>query len=293
MYKKKNVILLVALVCSVAALLFSVIALASKESRAEATSLERQLFALQEQVNALTAQLDGVAEETGLADWNLSATAWKDGSGADVTLTAVPVVCPEGTKVQFLVKLDEEEVVRRECTQSDSGFNATVSLTAADGYSYYCVLQSAEGGREEIPLATPSIPTEEALVSLKSSLSAYGVMTVEAWEQTKDGELLLQSGNVELQIPLLPVENMAVTGVALVLKLDGAEIGRWTAESIPAMENGRVELPVKDVRFPLPELSAENSLELILEAQFSDGQSITAPAAVWFPGEDGLSVIVG
>lgn len=293
MYKKKNIILVVALVCSIVALLFSLIALASKESRAEAASLERQLFALQEQVNALTAQLDGVAEETGLADWNLSATAWADGSGADVTLTALPVVCPEGTDVLFLVKLDGSEVISKECAQSDAGFTATVSLTAADGYGYYCVLRSDNGAEEEIPLATPDIPTEEALVTLKNSLNAYGMMTIDAWKQTESGELVIESGNVELQLPALPVDGMTVNAVALLLKLDGVEIDRWAAESIPASESDRLTLRIENVSFSLPELTAENSLELILEAGFSDGQIVTVPAAVWFPGEEGLSVIVG
>lgn len=293
MYKKKNLIQTLTLICAAAALLLSVLSLILSPSREDYKALAQQLLALQAQVDSLTAQLDGVAEESGLADWNLAAAPWADGTGADISLTALPVVCPEGTRLRFLVKLGGQEAASTDCVQTDAGFTATVSLPAADGYGYYCLLLSPDGGELEVPLTTPEMPRDENLVQLKSSLSAFGMLTVEDWEETEDGELIIRSGCVEVQFPLIGTDASSVRSAALVLLLDGEEVSRAPVNGLPEPTDGRSELTVRDIAFPIPEMASGSSLELQLEVTFPDGQVISSPAAVWYPGDEGLYVIVG
>lgn len=295
MYKKKNLLPVLSLACALIALVLSVIALlsggAGPDRSYENPALEQQVQALQAQVDALTAQLEGVAADTGLADWNLSAAAWADGAGADVTLTILPEAYTEGMELVFRVELDGQEAARETCTREEGGFTATVSLPAADGYGYYCLLLSPDGGEQQLCLTSPENPTDEHLVALQSSLSAYCIMTVEDWKEA-DGELVISSGAVEVQLPLIG-GGSAIESAHLILTLNGEETGRVVLNDLPDAPVAQAFLSVSDVRFPIPEMSGQDYLELTLEVTLPGGQTISAPAAGWYPGADGLNIIVG
>ena len=176
MSDKKNTILSVlALVCALAALALSLWntfrpgpdqSLENPALEEQVTRLQSRVDDLESQVESLSTRLDAVAMGDGLANWSLDAVPNSDGTGADVTLTALPAAPEEGLTVQFSIRLQGREVANVPCEQTDSGFTATASLEAADGYSYYCILLGADGSRRQFALFTPENPVEDLPVYL-------------------------------------------------------------------------------------------------------------------------------
>lgn len=296
MYKKNSPLPVVSLVCSVLALIVSVIALLSggpgADQSNEYPALEQQIVDLQYQVDALTAQLEGISQQSALADWNLSALAWEDGTGADVTLTAMPG--SSDLTAAFCVKLDGQEVANVACTAEGGVLTATASLPAADGYSYYCILTGADGSRQQLALSTPENPVAYGPVFLQSSLGAYCNLTVDGWETLGKDALSLTSAHVEVQLPLVGSgDETVITTAELVLYHNGEAIARLPIEPVPGQTEGCLELTVTDAGFPLPQMAEEDSLELTLEVTLSNGQTLTTPGANWYRSGEELNMVVG
>lgn len=297
MYRKKNLLSVIALVCALIALVLSVIAMlpgrTGPDQSYENPALEQQVQELQAQVAALNARLEAMETVPGLADWNLAASAWEDGAGADVTLTALPDTGSDGMQLTFRVLLEGREVAAQNCTEEDGAFTATVSLPAEDGYGYYCELVSPDGSRRQIPLTTPENPTDEHLIYLHSSLNAYCILTINQWS-AEGSELVISQGHIEVQLPLVgSFGDTAAEKAELILLHGGSEIGRTELEGLTTPVGGRMELTLADLSFPIPELQDEDYLELILEVTLTDGQTITAPGAGWYQSGDGLTMVVG
>ena len=303
MSDKKNTILSVlALVLALAALAVSLLnAFAPGPDRAyenpaleeQVNQLQSQVDALQSRLDALSTRLDAVAMGDGLANWSLDAVPRADGTGADVTLTALPAAPEEGLTVQFSVRLQGREVANVPCQQTESGFTATVSLDAADGYSYYCIFLGADGSRRQFALSTPENPVADLPVYLETSLASYCNMMVDSW--LDDGSAItLTSAYIQVQLPRLSAEGeLTAEKAQLVLYRNSEEVSRTDITLQPGEAPGSYELEISDQTVPLPELEEDDYLDLWLEVTLSDGRTLSTAGAGWFSSPDGLFLVVG
>lgn len=303
MSEKKNTILSVlALVCAVAALAVSLWnafrpgpdqSLENPALEEQVTRLQSRVDDLESQVDSLSTRLDAVAMGDGLANWSLDAVPYPDGTGADVTLTALPAAPEEGLTVQFSVRLQGREVANVPCEQTDSGFTATASLEAADGYSYYCILLGTDGSRRQFALSTPENPVEDLPVYLESSLASYCNMMVDSW--LDDGSAVtLTSAYVQVQLPRLSAQGVLTAKKAqLVLYRNSQEVSRTDITLQPGEAAGSYEMELSDQTLPLPEMAEDDYLDLWLEVTLSDGRTLSTAGASWFNSPDGLFLVVG
>lgn len=301
MSEKKNAILsILALVCAAAALAVSLLntfrpGLAQSQSPAleQDARLQSRVEELQSQLDAVSARLDAVAMGDGLANWRLDAAPWGDGTGADVTLTALPAAPEEGLTVQFSVRIQGREVANVPCEKTEAGFTATASLEAADGYSYYCIFLGADGSRRQFALSTPENPVADLPVYLESSMASYCNMIVDSW--LDDGStVILTSAYIQAQLPRLSTAGALTAEKAqLVLYCNSKEASRTDITLLDGETAGSYELEISDLAIALPALAEDDYLDLWLEIKLSDGQTLSTAGASWFNGPDGLFLVVG
>ena len=255
--------------------------------------LEQENAALKAQLDSITAELDTVKQLSALQDWSLTASAWTDGNGATVTFTAVPVTYLEGQRAALSVRMGDLEAESTNCVWDGSAFSGSVELSAADGYSYYCILTSADGPQEEIALNTPDHPTNELLVYLGSNLTAYANLVVENW--ASDGKALsIHSGYVQAQMPRLTAGGeTTVSKAALVLQLNGKEVERQNLELSEGEGDNSYELALSDIRFAMPDMEDEYQLDLALELVLSSGNTIQTIGGSWYSSNGDLVLVVG
>lgn len=297
MSEKKNILSVLALILAVLALALSVVGLLPGEQEPDLSygnpEMEQQIADLQAQVDQLTAQLEGLARNAGIAEWTLTAAAWEDGTGADVTLSARPAVYEEGMEAVFSVRLEGEEVAHIDCGAENEVFTATAQLPGADGYSYYCILIRADGSREQFALSTPENPVEDIPVYLGDSLTSYCNMIVDGWLDTQE-KVTLTSGYVQVQLPRLSASgDLTVTGARLSLNHNGQEYTGMDITLEAGEGAGGYELELADISFTLPELGEDDYLDLWVIVTLSDGSTLSAPGASWYNGADGLYLVVG
>ena len=172
------------------------------DSAARIAALEQENAQLKAQVESLTAELGRMNQNAALQDWSLDAAAWSDSNGATVTFTASPVSYVDGMKAALSIRMGDLEAESTNCVWDGNAFTGSVELSAADGYSYYCILTTPDGTQKEVELNSPENITNETLVYLGSSLTAYANLVVENWEAT-DSALNITSGYIQVQMPRL------------------------------------------------------------------------------------------
>lgn len=293
---KKRTMRMFLAIAMIAALLVGVAGCGSNNSEAEEkiAALEQENAELRQQVAALTEQLNSIPVETTLDTWTLTAAPFEDNSGATVEFKATPVEYVEDAVITLSVELNGMEAESVECTWNGSAYVADIDLTAADGYSYYCILSSSDGSQEIMALNTPSNPTDESLIYLSSSLISYANVVLDAWENT-DKALTLKSGYIQVQTPQLSGngETVSLEKAALVLKLNDEEKARKDLQ-MPAGESaGSYELTLEDVTFDMPKMKDDDQLDLWLEVTLSNGEAITSNGGSWFYSDDALNLMVG
>ena len=112
---------------------------------------------LQGDISYLSNQLQALAEgEKLLLEYDFTAEALKDLSGAKVSFFAVPNTWAETDRAILSVRLNGQEVQQAECVWDGGGCRAEVELPAADDYAYYFVLQHADGTQEQQVLVASS-----------------------------------------------------------------------------------------------------------------------------------------
>lgn len=299
MTDKKNTILsVIALVCAVLALGLSMLntarsAGAAPDESGDVLALNQQVEALQAELDTLRTQLEVLALGSGLSDWSLTATPWEDGTGADVTLTAEPAAPEEGMGVTFSVRLSGQEVASVPCQQDGAVFTATAQLPGADGYSYYCILTGADGSRQQYALSTPENPVEDIPVYLADSLSSYCNMLVDSWLDSEDA-MALTSAYIQVQLPRLSADGeLTAVKSQLVLYRNGQEESRTDITLESSDGKGGYELEISDLSIPLPEMGEEDYLDLWLEVTLSNGEILSTAGASWYNSPDGLYLVVG
>lgn len=284
-----------ALVLSLAAGALSLAALGSRpEDQSHLIDdLYQQNQQLRSQLESMTARLERLETVVSLQSWELKTAAWADSTGADVTLTATPSDYQEGVSAIFQVKLEGREVASIPCQWNGTDFTATASLNAADGYSYYCILESP-GGTRHLGLTSPENPAPEIPVFLQSSLSSYCNLIVNDWEEAEGSQLLLTGACAQVQLPLIaPGGSVRIVTANLVLRLNGADSTLVPIQLNPSEVAGSFDLTITGGKLPMPELQEGDLLELYLVVHLSDGRNLQAFGISWQRSDGELISAVG
>lgn len=230
----------------------------------------------------------------GLTEWTMTTTTWSSPNGATVNLTATPTAYEEGQSASFVVRLESDEVANVPCAWDGTHYTAAAELNAADGLCYYVMMTAADGNTAEVPVNTPSAPTDETLINLAASLNSYCNVMVEE-SSFADGKLTITSGTVQVQAPKITNEGKAVTckDAVLVLSLNGEalESKKLTLNESEAV--GGYELALSDIRFAIPELENDQQLTLTLNVTLSNGQTLSDAGSTFYYNEGSVLNAVG
>ena len=229
------------------------------------------------------------ARELSLKESSLSVTTWSSPNGATVNLTAVPSEHANGDTAEFVVRLDGEDIKTVPCEWKSGAYVASADLNGADGYGYYVTLSGKDGSFAEVAVNTPENPTDEALINLASSLMPYCSLTLNDTALEGDS-LTILSGYALVQAPRITGDgdNVACAQANLVMTLDGQEIGRIPLVMAPGEADRSYDATVTDLSFTVPEEIGEGQqLVLRLEAELTNGQTLTAQGGSW-TAQDGI-----
>ncbi len=290
---KKNLSALLAL------LLCAMPVLSACQKEAPANDYEQQIAALtqenaalKEQVDVLTRQLESIQNAV-LTDWDLTAKASSDRNSAVLSFSAVPAVAPEGQTVSLVVLLNGFEAESVQCAPQDGTYYGTLTLPAADGYSYYCLLSSPNGSRQ-LPLTGPNTPDAGIPVYLQTSLSAYSNLVVNNWIENPGSTLVLTDAYAQVQLPQISADGaVQIVTAEVVLRLNGVESARIPIKLAPSEVAGSFDLTITDLQIPMPELEQGDVLELSLEVNLSDGRRLNAFGITWTSENGKLTSAVG
>ena len=292
--KKTKILSVLALILALAALGFSTLALATRpEDQSHLIDdLYQQNRELREQIADLEARLDQFMTVTSLKDWNLEATPWADSTGADVTFAAVPTEYQPGMGATLLVMLEGRQAASVPCVWDGNVFSATVSLSAADGYSYFCLL-SGPAGVQQLSLMGPESEDAGYPVYLQSALSSYCNLLINDWNDQKGASLILTAAYAQVQLPQIQAEELTITTQELVLRLNGQIAAKVPIVLSPSEVAGSYEMVIRDLHLPMPELENDDKLELYLEVTLSDGRHLNAFGIGWYLENGKLLASVG
>lgn len=245
---------------------------------------------LQEQVAQLQTQLDQFLTLSSLSDWELTAAAWADSTGADVTFTAVPTEYQPGMGATLLVMLGDRQAASVPCVWDGTVFRGTANLNAADGYSYFCLL-SGPNGVQQLSLMGPDSENAGIPVYLHSALSSYCNLLVSDWVEQNGSSLILNGAYAQVQLP--QIQELTIASQELVLRLNGQISVKVPIMLMPSEVAGSYELIINDLHLPMPELDSTDNLELYLEITLSDGRHLQAFGIGWYLENGKLSASVG
>ena len=235
------------------------------------------------------ASTESAGRELSLTESSLSVTTWSSPNGATVNLTAVPSEHANGDTAEFVVRLDGENIKTVPCEWKSGAYVASADLNGADGYGYYVTLSGKDGSFAEVAVNTPENPTDEALINLASSLMPYCSLTLNDTALEGDS-LTILSGYALVQAPRITDDgdNVACAQANLVMALDGQEIGRIPLVMAPGEADRSYDATVTDLSFTVPEEIGEGQqLVLRLEAELTNGQTLTAQGGSW-TAQDGI-----
>ena len=235
------------------------------------------------------ASTESAGRELSLTESSLSVTTWSSPNGATVNLTAVPSEHANGDTAEFVVRLDGEDIKTVPCEWKSGAYVASADLNGADGYGYYVTLSGKDGSFAEVAVNTPENPTDESLINLASSLMPYCSLTLNDTALEGDS-LTILSGYALVQAPRITGDgdNVACAQANLVMALDGQEIGRIPLVMAPGEADRSYDATVTDLSFTVPEEIGEGQqLVLRLEAELTNGQTLTAQGGSW-TAQDGI-----
>lgn len=230
-----------------------------------------------------------------LTEWSMNATAWSSPNGATVNLTATPNGYLEGQSIQFVVRLEGEEVVSVPCQWDGSVYTASADLNAADGYCYYAVLTSADGSQTEVAVNTPNAPIDESLIHMETALNAYCEAAVTG-SDLKGDKLTVTGGSMKIQLPFLTLDTGAVTcgSAKLVLLHNGQPVSEQELKLPEAGADGVCAVDLSGIGFTVPgDIEDDHQLGLRLDVTLSNGHSLTASAGTWYYLDGELLLAVG
>jgi predicted PurR-regulated permease PerM len=121
---------------------------------------------------------------------------------------------------------------------------------------------------------------------------AYCNLLVESFRE-EGVNLILDKGYVQLQMPQATTDCLTVRRAELVMMMDGSEMYQQDITLQEGEGEGGYETVLKNVSLPLPEMTEENQLDLVVEVTFSDGQSLRSPSASWYVEDGRLLLVAG
>ena len=121
---------------------------------------------------------------------------------------------------------------------------------------------------------------------------AYCNLLVESFRE-EGVNLILDKGYMQLQMPQATTDCLTVRRAELVLMMDGSEMYQQDITLQEGEGEGGYETVLKNVSLPLPEMTEENQLDLVVEVTFSDGQSLRSPSASWYVEDGQLLLVAG
>ncbi len=121
---------------------------------------------------------------------------------------------------------------------------------------------------------------------------AYCNLLVETFHE-ENVNLILDKGYVQLHLPQATTDCLTIRRAELVLMMDGSEMYQQDITLQEGEGEGGYEAVLKDVSLPLPEMTEENQLDLVVEVTFSDGQSLRSPCASWYVEDGRLLLVAG
>lgn len=291
--KKKLSALLALVLCAM-------LVLSACQKEAPANDYEQQIAALtqenaalKEQISVLTRQLESIQNAV-LTDWDLTATASSDRNSAVLTFSAVPAVAPEGQTVSLVVLLNGFEAESVQCAPENGTYHGTLTLPAADGYSYYCLITNPNGAQQQIPLITEDNSEDRTLIDLSASLAGYCHLMVEDWAFSDD-TLTVNYGLFQAMAPRLSPDGSPIeaTKAALVLMHNGQEVSRQELPLVAGEAEGTYEASIINIPFTTPALEDDHQLDLVLEISLSAGDPLTNNSCSWYYIDGGLTMVVG
>lgn len=273
---KKNVLSILALTLMLAVML---VGCGSKEA-AETTAA----------VSGTTAE----APALGLKESKLTTSTWSSPNGATVHLTAVPVGYAEGYSANFVIRLEDNEVANVPCTWDGTHYTASAELNAADGLSYYVLMTAADGNTAEVPVNTPSAPTDEALINMAASLTSYCSVMVDN-SAFEDGKLTITSGTVQVQAPKITNEGESITckEAVLLLSLNGETLDQKALTLTAGESAGTYTQALSGISFQVPELENDQQLTLTLNVTLSNGQILSESGSSFYYNDGNVMTAVG
>ena len=256
-------------------------------------ALTQENAALKDQIDVLTQQLNDVQNAV-LTDWDLTAVANADRSGAIISFTAVPAVVPEGQTLSLIVMRGGFEADSVLCTYEDGTYSCSLAIPAVNGYSYYCLITNPDGGQQEISLITDGITEDRTLIDLDASLSGYCHLMVEDWK-FEGNTLTVNSAFFQAMLPLLSQDGSAVTAqkAELVLMHNGQEVSRQELTLAAGEAEGTLEAPISGIAFTVPALEDDHQLDLVLEISLSAGDPLRNNSCSWYYNSGELTMVVG
>lgn len=245
-------------------------------------------------VTSVPAETTAPAQPLALTSWNLSASTWSSPNGATVHISATPNRYEEGQQATFVVRLESDDVSTTPCQWDGTSYTASADLNAANGYCYYVVLTAADGTATEAAVNTPAAPTNEALINLEASLESYCSIIVEESTFTEN-KLTLNSCKVQVQTPAITNEGETIgcQEAVLVLNCNGETQELPVSGLAEAEAVGLYEADLSGTAFDIPEMEAEQNIELTLQVTLTNGQNLTAFGSSWVYNEENLLPVVG
>ena len=291
--KKKLSALLALMLCALLALSACQKEAPTNDYEQQIAALTQENAALKEQIDVLTRQLESIQNAV-LTDWDLSATASSDRNSAVLSFSAVPAVAPEGQTVSLVVLLNGFEAESVQCAAQDGTYYGTLTLPAADGYSYYCLITNPNGAQQQIPLITEENSEDRTLIDLSASLYGYCHLMVEDWS-FEGTTLTVNSAFFQAKLPMLSQNGSAVTAqkAELVLLHNGKEVSRQALTLAAGEAEGTFESQISAITFTTPALDDDHQLDLVLEITLSAGDPLTNNSCSWYYIDGGLTMVVG
>lgn len=297
---KKHILSILSIFLSLAALASSALLYlrpvsdASADSDARIAALEAQNEKLQSRLDSLSSALESSLAAPTLLSWDLDATPLSDGSGARVDFRAEAANLGSGGSLTLSVRLNGKQIRSVPCTEQDGVFTADVTLSAEDGYGYYCILADESGAKQQIALSTPENPVSDIPVYLASSMESYCNFLVDSW-YSSDGFLYLSAAYAQAQLPRLSATDgtLTIRSAQLVLSFNGTRYSDLDITLEPDEAEGAYRLSLAGEKLPMPEMQDDEFIDLSLSIVLSDETTLEALGASWFFSEGELYAVMG
>lgn len=251
-------------------------------------------------IEYISGQVESMAQgQKLLAEFDLSAVALDDLSGAKLTFNGVPKSWGPQDAGVITARLEGREVTRSECIWDGTALCAELELTAADGYEYYFLLTRADGTQEQQNL-TPDIEDPYVIqmaegLSFSCEFHYDGSLAREA-AGSEFWRMYANSFDVGLTLPPLlgDREDLTLESAELVLYRSGQEIARYPAhpsENSPVTTyypDGTVWVGIDqhiqvwpEERLALEDLTDEDWVDAVLELTLSSSATCQETVQTW------------